>query len=258
MSTDAPPNYSFPNLNLSDVQSNPPPNSRFAERFNIPSIASDIVLWDQTWEQTLPTLSASQDVYPVLSTAWLQTQETSPGFLRIRSNLTQVQSIVTTLWQMIADDRRPLLSWMHLSEKQRMQHMLFGLHLTCQYTSCGQDARAMCPEITTSALLQDGGKAYIQFFRTYSEGITSAAHRRSVYILPSEWWAGAIGAPHPGHEQNTLALVALTLQRNEFIGQPRSRILSPPLSLMTLLCSWILTSHHDVLHGWPRAPQRPK
>ena len=214
-----PPGYGFVNESSFD----PPPPSIFAEKLNIPDISSDILLWDQTWEQILPTLSASQDVYPILSPSWLPNQ---PGALdlprrlhRLHSKVSQVQLTIGIIWDKISTtNHHPIIEWLRLSETQRMRHLLNGLQLVCQYSSRGQDARAMCPEITTTALLQDEGKAYMHFLRAYAEGI-HAAGRDNLYLLPNEWWDGAVEMPHPWPEDINVALTQLTVQRNEFIGE---------------------------------------
>jgi len=85
-----------------------------------------------------------------------------------------------------------------------------------KYASCGQDGRAMCPEITSTALLSESGKAFMRFFRVYAEGIKSVG-QDAIYLLPNQWWTQAVDTAQPLHQDVEFAHTQLTMQRNEFL-----------------------------------------
>jgi hypothetical protein len=211
-----PPGYGF----IPDGWFHPPSTSIFAETRNLPSMESDFLLWDQTWEQIIPTLSASQDVFAMLSPSWMRRDEdalhTLQRLSRLHHKVAQAQKTVAILWD--SGNRRTLLGWLGISERDRTRFVLNGLLFVSKYASSGQDGRALCPEITSTALLREAGRAFWRFFRIYAEGIESV-EPETLYLLPNPWWNGAVSMHEPLSQDIGFALAQLTVQRNEFLGE---------------------------------------
>ena len=109
--------------------------------------------------------------------------------------------------------------WMLLDDAERKRHLLNGLKEACDQASLRQDGRALCPEITTRAMLKQNGMPFVEFVRNLAKGIREGGGEGRVYTLPSEWWQSAVTMPEPWSDEVKFAFKQLSLQRNEFIGE---------------------------------------
>jgi hypothetical protein len=116
------------------------------------------------------------------------------------------------------DTGRFVTAWILLNHADRKRHLLEGIKKTCQTVTLRQDTRALCPEITTGAMLKQKGKAFTAFADNMAKAIRGAGPD-NVYLLQSEWWLSAVGMPEPWSEDTQFSFTQLTLHRNEFIGE---------------------------------------
>jgi hypothetical protein len=190
-------------------------HSIFAQQFNIPSTASDISQWDCAWERLLPTLSIS-DVFPVISRKWLRILNPHPiddyGERFFRS-----EELVMKLWDELTEKNTIFVHvWLLLKEEDCKRHVLNGIKEACDYAILGQDVRALCPEITTSALLKHDGWGFVQLAHNCADGVKRAGVRAGIAVLWSDWFARAAILP-AGETINPHT--QLSVQRDLFIGE---------------------------------------
>ncbi|EGO05431.1 hypothetical protein SERLA73DRAFT_174578 [Serpula lacrymans var. lacrymans S7.3] len=141
-----------------------------------------------------------------------------------RSIMQWLRSDVFKLQQTIIEISRGMLGgvhlgtiWFLLGEAERRRHIFEGLHGACKLAAWGQDARALCPEITVSGLLRDNGRAFSNFLDYYTN--MKRLSTDDILLLPSSWWNQALdGLPRPLTEKEVFAYECLTLNRNEFIA----------------------------------------
>lgn len=187
--------------------------SLFSTVYNLPSIRGDLAQWDRAWEKTLLTLSASEVVYPVVCAIWKRFRSTTVSYSRYETVLELQQAMVDlgekceticfdTVWRLVDDE-------------QRRKHLLIGMKEACESSAFYQDSRAMCPEITTTAMLD--GMAFMDFTRDLCKAIREQGAEK-VYMLPSYWWQSAVDLPQPWSEDTLFTFEQLSVIRNEFIG----------------------------------------
>jgi hypothetical protein len=109
-------------------------------------------------------------------------------------------------------------SWMLLGEPERRRHLLNGIRDACKDMPFLADARALSPEITTTAMLKRNGEAFLDFACDLAKAIKETGPDK-VYFLPSKWWRSAVKEPEPWSENTKFAFTQLTIQRNDFIGE---------------------------------------
>jgi hypothetical protein len=193
--------------------------SIFARTFNIPSIADDISTWEEAWERVLGRLSSSEDVFPVLKESWKLEQQ-GPSVLsdlpnRIREQLLRSQDLTCKL---LAELNHRKFMFVLLHDEDVKRHLLNGMKEACAQVSLGENARALCPEITLSSMIKGGPPPVFELFANrfrwqvaYAEG--------NLVLLESDWWNSAVSLPAPWPEDVEFAFRQLTLQRNEFISE---------------------------------------
>ena len=200
----------------------------FQYKHQIPSIKIDQAGWDKRWERKLRKLSASKDVFPMFSPLWrghrfrahrVELRGMSDNLLR------RIQKVLLRFEEEWEESAGCVIAWLLLDEAERKRHLFHGMMEACRQDSLHCDGRALCPEITTSAMLKQNGKAFTDFTRAYMKGIKEAG-AGNVYLLPSEWWSSAVNIPEPWPQDVKFAFTQLTLQRNEFIGTRFTRWLS--------------------------------
>jgi hypothetical protein len=211
-------------------------HSLFALKFNIPSIKSDSLRWNKEWDKVLHTLSASEDVYPVLSQMW--DNQGSPEIIiqteRLKDQVCKIQGTVVNLWDQMEElGGHFVTAWLILDEAERKRHLLKGLEEACERASWGHDARALCPEITFNSMLKQHGQGFIDLMVDFSKGKKEAGEE-NVYFLPSEWWQKAVDTSEPLSEDIEHTFRMLTIQRGEFIGESINIHVSPGRSLMDI------------------------
>jgi len=194
--------------------------SIFHHKYKLPTIESDISRWDKAWEKALRTISASEDVFPVLSGIWTREAPHLDAFAaNIRDRLCESQKLLMNLDQdMVNKGDHLAMAWVLVDESERKRHLLHGLKEASTHATLRQDARALCPEITTSAMLKRNGAAFTDFVRKFTKGIEDVGEGQ-VYQLPSEWWQSAVDTPEPWPDNVQYAFKQLSIQRNEFISE---------------------------------------
>ena len=121
--------------------------------------------------------------------------------------------------QELDDDMDFNIVWWLMQEDERKRHLLNGMRQACDLSDLRQDARALCPEITTSVMLsQQSGAAFTMFIFDYSYGVKDAAPG-SLSLLRSDWWERAVDVSLPWPEDIQFAFTQLTIQRNQFISE---------------------------------------
>jgi hypothetical protein len=108
-------------------------------------------------------------------------------------------------------------AWMLLDESEQRRHLLNGIKDACDEAAFGPDARALSPEVTTSAMMKQNGKAFIDFARNLAKAIREADPDQKPYLLLSDWWRSAIQEPEPWSDDTKFAFSQLSFQRNEYI-----------------------------------------
>ena len=194
--------------------------SPFARRFNIPSIADDISKWEEAWEGVLGRLSSSEDVFPVLKEFWNLEQ---PGSLalfdlsnRIRGQTLRSQDLTRKLLIEL-DQRRFML--VVLNDEDAKRHLLYGMKEACAQVSLRENARALCPEITISTMMNRGRPIFDKFATFFCGYVEFAAADGGLTLLESDWWSSAVSMPEPWPVDVQFAFKQLTMQRNEFISE---------------------------------------
>jgi hypothetical protein len=195
-------------------------DSIFANKFTIPNIVFDLSRWDTAWEQALQTLSASQDVFPIMSEIVKMDQpgssmhsETMPK--RLHAQVCRIQLLIAKIWAEL-DDTCFTVGWMMLKVEDRKNHLLNGMKEACEYVPWGQNARALCPDITISSMMKDEGRGFTEFIDGC--GAMKKAGPGRVYLLWCEWWEKAVELPQPWPDDVQTAFTLLTMHRNQFVG----------------------------------------
>jgi len=186
--------------------------------FNIPSAASNISEWDSAWERLLPTLSVFE-VFRVVGPKWLLNSyrdlDRCKAFLRS-------EELVAKLWDELTGKGKKKTLFVHVwllaREEDRRRHVLRGISEACGYAVLGQDARALCPEITTSALLKHGGWGFVQLAHLCAEGVKKVGVGTGLTVLWSDWWAGAVRSHLRSPTGETVRIhPSLSIERELFI-----------------------------------------
>ena len=197
--------------------------SIFRQKYKIPSIKANQSRWDKKWEKILRTLSASKDVFPVFIIHWLGIQPL--GFVGPFAGMSDVlhktvcrfREAVMRFEEMLKESGALVTLWLLLDEAERKRHLFNGIKETCEHVSLRYDGRALCPEITTTAMLKQNGKVFTDFARDFVKG-TRETGTDNVYLPPSEWWSSAVIMPKPWPEDIKFVFAQLSLQRNEFLS----------------------------------------
>jgi hypothetical protein len=192
----------------------------FARRFNIPRMRVDISKWEEAWEGVLGRLSSSQDVFPVLKEFWNMAQG-GPSVLfdlsdRIRQQTLRSQDLTRKL--LLELDQRTFMFVM-LNDEDVKRHLFNGMKAACAQVSLRENARALCPEITISAMMNRGRPVFDKFATILCEFVEFAAAEGGLALLESDWWKSAVSMPEPWPLGVRFAFNQLTVQRNEFISE---------------------------------------
>lgn len=207
---------------MSAADSNPKPSvSRFARKFDLPSINNDLLLWNKGWDKVLHQLSA-QEVYAVLSPIWasdkLQATDISRLLEDFKAWVLKSQNMTVKLWVDMEEKGDFVVAWLLLEESDRQTHLLNGLKQACEASSLLEDSRAMCPEVKISSMLKKSGKSYIDLIKSFTEGKKEVGED-NLYKLPSEWWENAVDESDLRSPEVESTFAILTLIRNEFISE---------------------------------------
>lgn len=193
------------------------------DTFAITNFKSDPVRWNKDWEQALHELP-SKDVYSKMCLLWKRSGWDPAVRLSLaqglKDGLRKLQENVLGMWNEMENFRRLekfRVVWLLLEDDDRQRHLLNGLAGASQSSSWGQSARALCPEITITSMMEVKGRTFIEFASDYHKSIKDICPSFS-YFLPSMWWEKALqDAPKPLSDEDKLAFELLTIQREEFV-----------------------------------------
>jgi hypothetical protein len=225
-----------PDLSSAATDGSPTPlpheQSIYARKFNITSFQHDPKRWNRDWEKVLHTLS-SEDVYTTIggnvSQLCLSVPDEIPRLCQdLKAGVLHLQSGLTKLWDDLLGEKFESFrtAWFLLDDNERTRYLLKGLEETIRRAVFGQDLRALCPEITVSAMLKGNGRPYTDFLTTYQMKIREMAVGQ-LYLVPSEWWNKA-QQDIPQSLSETISpsvFEILTLLRNQFISESPSNTL---------------------------------
>ena len=196
--------------------------SVFAAQFDIPSI-SDVARWDRAWEQALQSIAAYDDVLPVLSKMCTINQpgtSANPGSqmtTKLHIQVSRAQELVSKLWEEMFK-RSLVVILLFMKKAQRKRHILNGIKEACDHSSLGQDARALCPDLTSTSMLHRNGQSFIMFVHGMATTVRDVGPGRVAWLW-SNWFQKAVDLPEPWPEDIRLTFARLGVQRNEFLSK---------------------------------------
>lgn len=199
----------------------------FSKKFNITSIKQDILKWDKDWEAAIASLTAA-DVLKEISYL-LDDSFLTPGDLKsLHLDLRIVQEGAARSLRKFLRGGRFNTIWLLLGASEQRRHILQGLEKASEAPSTllGQDTRALCPDVTVSNFLTEGGKGFIGFLTRFLEVLDSS----DPAFLPNSWWEQASELPNSWWKQTSndasrqrpegtkMVFEVATICRNKFIG----------------------------------------
>jgi len=108
-----------------------------------------------------------------------------------------------------------------LDASEQRKHILEGLEKASkERTLWGQDCRALCPEVTVSNFLSQGGKGFVDFLTHFLE-IFEASIPNKPTFFPNPWWEQASNDSSDQTSKSTEGVTVFevaTIDRNKFIG----------------------------------------
>ena len=190
--------------------------SVWARKLNLTSFRADPWAWNKEWEKALHRLSFSEDVYPMMGSFYSKTRldpTKLSGFELQR--VSDLQNAIEKVWN-YAGKRYLATSWLVLPTGVRKRHLLKGMDGACKVASLQQDSRALCPEITISAMLKQRGRVFVDFLDAYLKGKKDVGEH-TPYLLPSEGWEKPVENIRQSGASAESTLTLLACHRNEFI-----------------------------------------
>ncbi|KAG2052123.1 hypothetical protein BDR06DRAFT_540131 [Suillus hirtellus] len=201
-----------------------------SKKFNITDIKQDALKWDKEWEAAIASSTAT-DVLKEMS-RFLDDSGLTPDAMEFfHQGLRRVQNTVAKILHDLFNKGHFDTIWLLLNVTEKKRHIIEGLKGACEArTLWGQDCRALCPEVTVSNLLTQGGKGLVDFLARVLESSESSLQPA---FLPNSWWEQASNLPNPWWEQTPAADVpprrqvsqstkllfeVATINRNKFIG----------------------------------------
>jgi hypothetical protein len=201
--------------------------SFWEDECKIPSIKKDPLLWNKGWEKALPKLSAHRHVYPEMGKRYYKKEDwdrikISTHRRELKDRVRKAQQMTVELWEFLLDKGDFMTVWFLLNEDERQPHLLKGLQETCLVVKFQKDARALCPEITITAMSKRKGRGFVEFLDAYRKGIKDLGQGQvKLYAVPSAWWDKALEGTSQSVSDtlDKAAFELLTLHRDHFIGR---------------------------------------
>jgi hypothetical protein len=138
--------------------------------------------------------------------------EASDGLYK---SICRFQKVLVQFEKHLGESDAFVIAWLLLDEAERKRHLFKGMKETCLHVSSHYDGRALCREITTAMLKQDG-KALTDFARNFVNA-TKEAGPNNMHLLPSEWWSSTVSMPEPWPEDIKFVFTQLSLQEIWFV-----------------------------------------
>lgn len=199
-----------------------------SKKFNITDVKQDALKWDKEWEAAIASSTAADVLKEI--TRFLDDSFFTPSDIEfIQEDLCSVQDNVAKILRNVFDEGHFDTIWLLLNAAEKKRHILEGLKgASTARTLWGQDCRALCPEITVSNFLTQGGKGFIDFLTRVLEIYESSIKPA---FLPNSWWEQASNLPNPWwgqasdvptkrqiSESTKRVFEVATIDRNKFIA----------------------------------------
>ncbi|KAG1821589.1 uncharacterized protein BJ212DRAFT_1425821 [Suillus subaureus] len=197
-----------------------------SKKFNITDIKQDMLKWDKEWEAAIASSTAAdvlKEISRVLDDSFFALDDLESFHLDLRN----VQEATAQSLRKIFHEGHFKTIWLLLDASEQRRHILEGLEKASEApTFWGQDSRALCPEVTVSNLLSEGGKRFVVFLAHFLEVFESS----DPALLPNSWWEQASDMPNPWWEQTAhdaerkrsestkIVFEVASINRNKFIG----------------------------------------
>ncbi|KAG1907964.1 uncharacterized protein F5891DRAFT_938647 [Suillus fuscotomentosus] len=182
-----------------------------SKKFNITDVKQDALKWDKEWEAAIASSTAA-DVLKEMSRFLDDSCFTPDAMEFFHQDLRSVQNNVAKILRNLFDEGHFDTIWLLLNVAEKKRHINEGLKGACEApTFWGQDCRALCPEVTVSNLLTQGGKAFVDFLARVLE-LTESSLQPA--FLPNPWWEQASNLA-----KSMLMFEVATINRNKFIGE---------------------------------------
>lgn len=200
-----------------------------SKKFNITDVKQDALKWNKEWEAAIASSTAADVLKEI--TSFLDDSFFPPSDIEfLHEDLRSVQDRVAEVLRRLFDEGHFDTIWLLLNVAEQRRHILEGLKgASVAPTLWGQDCRALCPELTVSNLLSQGGKGFIDFLTRVAEIFGSPI---TPAFLPNSWWEQASNLPNPWWGQASdvspqrqisqstkLVFEVATITRNQFIGE---------------------------------------
>ncbi|KAG1812941.1 uncharacterized protein BJ212DRAFT_1578623 [Suillus subaureus] len=199
-----------------------------SRKFNITDVKQDVLKWNKEWEAAIASSTAA-DVLKEIS-HFLDDSFLTPDDIEFfHRDLRHVQDHVAGILRSVFDEGHFDTIWLLLNVAEQRRHILEGLKGASEApTIWGQDCRALCPEVTVSNFLTQGGKGFVDFLTRVLE-ISESSTKPA--FLPNSWWEQASNLPNSRWEEcldvslrqqisqsTKLLFEVATINRNKFIA----------------------------------------
>ncbi|KAG1774140.1 hypothetical protein EV702DRAFT_1180918 [Suillus placidus] len=165
-----------------------------SKKFNITDVKQDALKWNKEWEAAIASSTAA-DVLKEISHFLDDSFFTPKDIELFHEDLRSVQDRVAEILRSLFNEGHFDTIWLLLNVAEKRRHILEGLKGASEApTLWGQDCRALCPEVTVSNLLSQGGKGFIDFLTRVLE-ISESSIKPA--FLPNSWWEQASNLPNP-------------------------------------------------------------
>ncbi|KAG0702804.1 hypothetical protein DFH29DRAFT_919846 [Suillus ampliporus] len=185
-----------------------------SKEFNITDIKQDAVKWNKGWEAAIASSTAA-DVLEKIS-HFLDDSFFTPSDLEfLYTDLRRIQEGAAQGLRGLFDQGHFDTIWLLLDTSEQRRHILEGLEKASEApTFWGQDCRALCPEVTVSNFLLQGGKGFFDFLTRFLEVFESS----NPALLPNPWWEQASNDLEKQRSESTKVVFEVaTISRNKFI-----------------------------------------
>lgn len=186
-----------------------------SRKFNITDVKKDKLKWDKEWEAAIASSTAA-DVLKEISRSMSDSFFTLDDLESLYADLRDLQEYPAETLRDIFHDGQFKTIWLLLDASEQKRYLLEGLERASESpTLWGQDCRALCPEVTLSNLLLEGGKGFITFLTRFLEVFESS----DPALLPNPWWKQTSNTAEKVRSEsaNLVMFEVATINRNKFI-----------------------------------------
>jgi hypothetical protein len=190
--------------------------SVWGDQYTLTAFKADPDRWNKDWEKALRTRTAAV-VFTHMAVPG--NSEFVPIFMEDMVGRQKSLVGLWARWNKLGIDHF-ITAWLLLDDKERKRHLMKGFEDSFPHVVGSQDARALAPEITTTALLKRNGKAFIEFLEGYVKA--KDVGNGEPYFYPSEWWDKALeGVSESVMEKlDEHSYPFIAINRDDFISEP--------------------------------------